>query len=277
VSLWGQLSSQSALGFSREIGFISHLQDNNEFRNSAYLCTKLDTATLSADQKDSLSYYQGWAYYNVRDLDTSAYFLKKVKSNSPYYNKSVFYAATNYAYTKKYSQALSVVKKEFIDTSYNQLMYLQKGGLFLLQRDYSRFDSVSKCFNYSDFYVAAEQKEMLLYRKKLSSYKKKSPFVAGLLSTAVPGLGKFYAGKRGQALATAAACFVTGIVAAENLYRGGVTSPQFIITGTIFSFFYIGNIWGSVISVKMARRSFNDKTDNDIRVSIHLPLRRIFN
>ena len=171
----------------------------------------------------------------------------------------------------------AMAAKSLTDTTYRQLSYLQLGGIHLLRRDYKNFDSIRQLFNYSDFNVASEQKEMLAYEKKLKSFKKKSPLVAGLLSTVVPGLGKFYAGKKGQSLSTAAACFITGIVAAENLYRGGPKSPQFVITSTIFGFFYIGNIWGSAISVKLSKQSFNNNTDNEIRVSVHLPLRRIFN
>lgn len=275
--LSGVLHSQSNSGFAQEVEFIGHLQDNSEFRNSIYLSKKIDTTSLTVPQKDSLNYYKGWAFYNLKSLDTSAMYLVRVDPASPFGNKSMFYTANNYSYLKKYDQALAIAKQTLADTNHRQLSYLQLAGIHLLKRDYRSFDSLSSLFNYVEFSVASGQKEMVSYAKKLRSQKRKSPFVAGMLSAVVPGLGKFYAGKKGQSLSTAAACFITGIVAAENLYRGGPKSPQFIITSTIFGFFYLGNIWGSAISVKMARQSFNNKTDNEIRVSIHLPLRRIFN
>jgi hypothetical protein len=270
------LTSQTNLNFGKEIEFISHLQDNSEFKNSIYLGNKIDAVNLNDSQRDSLNYYLGWASYNIKRLDTSVYYLNKITVQSAFYNKSVFYAANNYSYLQKYDEALKATGT-FTDTNFRQLSYLQMAGIHLLRRDYKSFDSISRLFDYSNFNVAAEQKEMLVYEKNLKSFKRKSPLVAGLLSAAIPGLGKFYAGKKGQSLATAAACFITGIVAAENLWRGGPESPQFIVTSTIFGFFYFGNIWGSVLSVKLARQSFNNKTDNEIRVSIHLPLRRIFN
>lgn len=271
------LKAQSNFNFAKEAEFMSHLQDNSEFRNSMYLGNKIDVSLLSDAQKDSFNYYMGWAAYNVKSLDTSVNYLSKISKRSPFYTKSLFYSANNYSYLQRYRDALNASALSFEDTNYRQLSYLQTAGIYLLQRNHRAFDSIKNYFDYSNFNVATEQKEMLVYDKKLRSFKKKSPLVAGLLSAAVPGLGKFYAGKKGQSLATAAVCFVTAIVAAENLYRGGPTSPQFIVTGTIFSFFYIGNIWGSVLSVKFAKQSFNNKTDNEIRVSIHLPLRRIFN
>ncbi len=274
-----KLKSQSNFDFSKEIEFISHLQDNSEFKNSIYLGSKIDPVTLNSAQADSLNYYMGWANYNLRDLDTSAYYLKKVSPQSAFGNKSLFYVANNYSYLKKYNEALEVTFASLADTNFRQLSYLQMAGIHLLKRDYKSFDSISRLFDYSNFSVAAEQKEMLVYKQQLKSFKKKSPLVAGMLSAVVPGLGKFYAGKKGQSLATAAACFITGLVAAEALYRNDwtVNNPQFIVTSTIFGFFYLGNIWGSVVSVKMMKRSFNNKTDNEIRVSVHLPLRRIFN
>ncbi|MGZ3862373.1 MAG: hypothetical protein ACXVPN_03350 [Bacteroidia bacterium] len=271
------LTAQTTFNFGKEAEFMSHLQDNNEFSNSMYLGNKIERNLLTDTQKDSLNYYMGWAAYNLRSLDTSVEYLSKVRKKSPFYTKSLFYSVNNYSYLQKYPEALRASALSFEDTNYRQLSYLQTAGVYLLQRNHKAFDSIKNYFDYSNYNVASEQKEMLVYDKKLRSFKKRSPLVAGLLSAAVPGLGKFYAGKKGQSLATAAVCFVTAIVAAENLYRGGPTSPQFIITGTIFSFFYVGNIWGSVLSVKFARQSFNNKTDNEIRVSIHLPLRRIFN
>ncbi|MGZ3903546.1 MAG: hypothetical protein ACXVC6_07620 [Bacteroidia bacterium] len=271
------LRAQTNFNFSKEAEFISHLQDNNEFRNSMYLGNKIALNVLTDPQKDSLNYYMGWAAYNLKSLDTSVGYLRQIGKQSPFYTKSLFYSVNNYSYLQKYGEALNSSALSFADTNYRQLSYLQTAGVYLLQRNHRAFDSIKNYFDYSNFNVAAEQKELLIQDKKLRSFKKRSPLVAGLLSAAVPGLGKYYAGKRGQSLATAAVCFVTGIVAAENLYRGGLTSPQFIATATIFSFFYVGNIWGSVLSVKFARQSFNNKTDNEIRVSIHLPLRRIFN
>lgn len=277
LGLCAQLKSQTNFNFGKEIEFISHLQDNSEFKNSVYLANKIDAVNLSQPQKDSLNYYIGWANYNIKILDTSVLYLKKVSPQSPLYIKSVFYTANNYSYLKMYPEALHASNASLSDTNYRQLSYLQMAGIHLLRRDYKSFDSISRLFNYANFNVSPEQKEMLAYEKSLKTVKKKSPLVAGLLSAVVPGLGKFYAGKKGQSLATAAACFFTALVTAENLYRGGPKSPQFIVTGTIFGFFYLGNIWGSVLSVKLYKQSFNNKTDNEIRVSMHLPLRRIFN
>jgi hypothetical protein len=61
------------------------------------------------------------------------------------------------------------------------------------------------------------------------------------------------------------------------LRKDGVSSPRFIIYGSLFSLFYIGNIWGSALSVKIKRQEFNEKIDEQILFDMHIPLRTLFN
>src|ERR1035437_10370589 len=128
-----QLKSQNNFNFGKEIEFISHLQDNSEFKNSIYLGSKIDTVNLSQLQKDSFNYYLGWAFYNLRSLDTSVIYLEKISPKSAFYTKSIFYTANNYSYVKKYKEALGVFAAP-LDTTFRQLSYLQMGGINLLKR-----------------------------------------------------------------------------------------------------------------------------------------------
>jgi len=93
----------------------------------------------------------------------------------------------------------------------------------------------------------------------------------------VPGLGKFYAGKKGAGLAAFAANGALAAMAFESYYRTkSFKSPQFITFTTLFSFFYVGNIFGSVFSIKQQIKSVNGKINNEILASIHVPVVRIF-
>ena len=90
------------------------------------------------------------------------------------------------------------------------------------------------------------------------------------------GLGKYYAGYRGQAIATFLPSAIFGVVAAENLYRRGPKDVQFILFASIFSIFYTGNILGSDISVRTYREQQYNEIYNNIMLDLHIPLRRIF-
>jgi hypothetical protein len=144
--------------FYHEIDFVSHLQDNSEFRNSIYCGLKIDTTYLSSAQKDSLNYYLGWAAYNIKKLDASALQLSHVTGASPLFAKSVFYSANNYSYLNKYQEAILEVRRSLLDTHYRQLSYTQMAAVHLLERNYIAFDSASSFFYYAYFNLAPAQK-----------------------------------------------------------------------------------------------------------------------
>ena len=122
----------------------------------------------------------------------------------------------------------------------------------------------------------AEQQSMLQYGEINRKLKRKSPFVAGMLSAIVPGLGKVYAGNNGQAIASFLSVGLIGGIAVENYIKQGITHPQTIIFGVITSVFYIGNIWGSALSVQLIRNEKNLENKNNILVSLRMPLHKFF-
>lgn len=276
----GVAAGQSSLEFKHEADFINYLITAGDYRGAIYMANQLKKQNNGAGGRaDTLNYLCGWAYYNRKILDSSAAAFELVTPASIWYSKTRFYCAINYAYLKKNAEALSIFEK----SSRDSLLQLQKlarfelAGLALLERKYTRFDSLSGTFEFTDYAFSQEEKDLIVYGKKMRAYKRKSPFVAGALSALVPGLGKFYAGKKGQALAVFAMCAVLGAVTAENYIKDGPRSPGFITFGTVFSMFYLGNIWGSALSVKMARQSFYRTKENEILVTMHIPLRRVFN
>jgi hypothetical protein len=100
--------------------------------------------------------------------------------------------------------------------------------------------------------------------------------VAGMLSAAVPGLGKMYAGKPAEAVS--GFLYVGAMMAASyDFYnRWGAGNPFFIVSAGITSLFYIGNIWGSVIAVNRSNYEFNHEIDQRILLDMHIPLRNLF-
>lgn len=77
--------------------------------------------------------------------------------------------------------------------------------------------------------------------------KKKSPLLAGIYSAIIPGTGKLYCKKKHQFFTALLTNAAFGYQALEAGRKDGTNSPRFIISGILFSFFYIGNIWGSVL------------------------------
>ncbi len=254
--------------------FIDHLTETNKNREALFLLNQGNELTNA----DTLNYLKGMNYYLLKRPDTAAVYFNQVSETSNFYTRSKFFESLNLSYSKKYTNALGCFTAFTKDTlkKYDQLLDLVNAGNYLLLRNYKSFDSVSHHFLYNDYRYSNEQQRLVDMKKEVVKLKKKSPFIAGALSTVVPGLGKFYAGKKGAGLAAFAANGALAAMVFESYYRTGhnLKSPQFITFGTLFTFFYVGNIFGSVFSVKQQIRSVNGRINNEILASIHVPIIR---
>ncbi|MFT6855578.1 MAG: tetratricopeptide (TPR) repeat protein [Cyclobacteriaceae bacterium] len=100
-------------------------------------------------------------------------------------------------------------------------------------------------FNFSD---QSPIREVLMLAKEYSFEKKKTPFVAGLLSAAVPGTGKIYTRRWKDALFSFLLTSATGWQAYRIISKGNIKSFEGVFfTGLAFGF-YTGNVYGSIKS-----------------------------
>lgn len=265
---------------SEDLRFSRHLIENELYKDAVYVLKKQLTTLQKADDavSDSLNYYIGWSYFNMKSLDSSCLYFSRIKSGA-FYPKASFYSVFSNAYLKRTKEAkdlLDSIRTEN-DSSQMRLQNLQFAGIALLERDYQAFEKRAKQFTYSYFSFAEEEKKITDHYAQLKKVKNRSPFLAGVFSAILPGSGKFYAGYRGQAVAAFMTVGILGISAAESYYRLGPKSAQFITFGSLFTIFYAGNIWGSVVSVKLARNHQLTETDDQILFDMHIPLRKLFN
>ncbi|MEO6916521.1 MAG: hypothetical protein ABI151_13580, partial [Chitinophagaceae bacterium] len=100
---------------------------------------------------------------------------------------------------------------------------------------------------------------------------------AGVYSAILPGAGKFYAGKKKQGIAAFLPILSLGVVTYESYRKSGIKSARTLAFGSLFSLFYVGNIWGSVLSVKIKEKEFYREYDNKILFDLHIPLRNLYN
>jgi hypothetical protein len=264
--------------FSHELRFAQYLQDKEATAEAMYVMRHIDTTLLSRSQKDSLFYQLGWAAYATRKLDTSIYYLNGVSPASARYLKARFFSAYNEAFLGHTDTAAAFLGQLTLpDSLILELRSFQLAGYSLLRRDYASYRYWQSQFTYSSYVDSKEEKRMELYAEKLQGFRRRSPVLAGLYSAVIPGLGKFYAGKKKQAIASFLPILSLAALTYEAYRKDGVKSARFIGFGTLFSVFYIGNIWGSALSVRIKRNEFNKEYDNKILFDLHIPLRNFFN
>ncbi|MFK7952280.1 MAG: NINE protein [Ekhidna sp.] len=193
-----------------------------------------------------------------------------------FWDQARLLSSFQHSYQGSYEKALSILETYSPENKlYQGTSQLQQAGIALLQRDVSEFERLEQSFG--NYYQLTPYEEVLsLSKKELAEIKPKSPFVAGLLSSIVPGAGRFYIGKPGEGIAT---LLVAGIFTAQTLeaYRkDGVRDPRFIIFGSLLSITYVSNIWGSVLAVKVSNLEKNNQINENILLNMHIPLRVIF-
>jgi hypothetical protein len=86
-----------------------------------------------------------------------------------------------------------------------------------------------------------------------------------------------YAGNNGQALASFLTCGVFGAIASENIIKYGIQHPQALFFTSMFGLFYIGNIWGSALSVQLVKTEKQFENKHNILVGLRLPISKFFN
>ena len=272
--------SQETKVTARDIDFAFYLLEGRKFDEVVMLLNhkhNQQEIEWKNTQQDSVDYILGMTYYYQKELEKSAYHLSNVSISSPFYTKSTFFSALDYAHLGAYSKSQTIIEKYTeIDSNYSELVTLELAGLALLNRDFATFDRHAKDFRFDQYYYANSEAQLMNVRKTLGNYKKKSPFMAGFLSTVVPGLGKVYTGHIGEGVASFLTVGSLAAITAENWAKNGIVDWKTITFGTLFSVFYIGNIYGSVATVKVYRMQFNEKQNNIILLGIHIPIRTLF-
>src|SRR5512133_2307017 len=259
------------------IRFASYLINLSRYDEALLLLQ--DQPLISTIQiEDSIKYLKGWAYYSLGILDSSATYLGSVSHQSPTYMKSRFFTACDLFHLQRFDEGSSILDgiADSIPTI-RELKEFELSGAALIKRDIQAFQQHSVNFSYNWYPIAEEERKLEELCREQLDFHPKSMALAGIMSAILPGSGKIYAGKTGEGISAFLTVSILGSVAAENLIKNGIADYRTILFGSAFSVFYIGNIYGSMIDIKVYREEFYKQNENSILFNIHIPLSNIFN
>jgi hypothetical protein len=266
------LSQNSA---NNDLKFIDHLVNIGDFDEALYL---LDSTDYKPDTlNDSINYLRGWSLYSLKRLKASSESLGKVTSASVFFLKSHFFEAYNYSHIGDYNTALQSFSEIPVNTE--KLISLKNyeiAGIYLLQGNREMFEKLLIKTDKSFYEISDSYDKIQKISLDLKNHKIKSPVLAGFLSGIIPGSGKFYAGKKGEAISAFFATTGLGVVTWENYRKSGLKSFKTIAFGTAFAFSYVANIYGSVLTINLLESEYNENVKNTILFNLHIPLRNIF-
>lgn len=131
----------------------------------------------------------------------------------------------------------------------------------ILQDNYKSANEILKTVKPEEHKLATNYKDLT---EQAIAFKRKSPALAGIMSAIIPGSGRMYAKDWKDGIVS---LFFVGTMAAQSIRgfnKSGVKSTRGWIYGGIGFGFYLGNIYGSVVSAK----GYNKKSHLGIRTKI---------
>lgn len=271
MALSAAAAAQQRPSVAEEFDFVMYLVGNSMRELSL---TAVERTPLSGD---SIDFLRGYTYYSAKMLDSACANFDRVSASSPLFDEAMFFAALSSAHLGLYDVGVDRLSRIVAtDPSTANMTRYEMAGMRLLQRDLAAFDAAMSAIDTTDYRLATEAADLWRVRREIASRSVRRPWVAGTLSALVPGLGKVYAGNVGEGIA---AFLVTGslvAVTAENWVKEGPTNWKTITAGLLSAVFYVGNIYGSVATVKVSLRDFNQRNDVQILYDIHIPLRAAY-
>ncbi len=267
AAIFGQISDPGFAKYLNEKGYYSDLLQLD----------KPDKGLLNVQQKDSLNYYSGWACYNLQLIERGIKSFSSVGQESIFYNASRFFASWSEFYLGHPKKGIDYANQTLPGThSERELLQMFKISGALLQNNVPAADSLLAMIRGSNLIYAPQWERMELHYNRLVEFKPKSYGMAGILSAVLPGAGKIYAGQKGAGTSSILLVGALAAVTLENGLKTGWKRWNTLLAASLFSVFYVGNIYGSIVSVKVYRERFFDELDRAILLDINIPLRNIY-
>lgn len=189
-----------------------------------------------------------------------------VISNSYYQIGTSYFLMHQYEKTESYlTSSINNIKSEWLRAESQQLI-----GLSLLkQQKWLEAETSFKGLLTSEIVdVSRKAKIYSEFAMRGSELPNRNPLLAGLFSTILPGTGRLYTGRLGDAINSAFIIGISGWQAYDGFNRDGYSSVKGWTLGTICGIFYVGNIYGSVISARV----FNDRVADEYLTTLFIEL-----
>jgi hypothetical protein len=231
--------------------------------------------TLSTVEQDSLFYCQASCLAFKGQHENAAGFYTQVSGTTSLGLRSRFLAAEHYCRGGNVQYARNTMNGITADTSLVRLNDFYLASFYLFGNNVKAFREFSAAHKAEAGFFGVRWNELNAYAQRMKKAENKSMFLAGLMSAVVPGTGKIYAGKWRQGIVSIFPLAIMGLQTWEGFAKGGIKSPRFIVFGSLFSLFYIGNIWGSALSVSVRKQEIRNEVHNEMLVNLHLALEHV--
>jgi hypothetical protein len=243
------VNSQSLtdLSIDQKMGYAKSLTNAGKYSDALYVLDLLPAKDIES------TFLKGFNFYMLGRIDSAISYFSKIPHDtiSLVGKKAILFSN----HCRILSGNGSILEVPIDTSSYHKELYrLQHLFNKLLSNDTKGFWTLfeeKKC-HYTD--LAIIEFNLYLYYNELISMKRKSPVVAAILSTIIPGAGKLYTGKPHEALTSFMPVAFNVVQAGEGYVHKKFKSPHLYVFGSIGCVFYFSGIYGSAGSARRQNR-----------------------
>jgi len=258
--------------------FAEHLYEERDYLRAAgefqrYLI--LRSRPIVPDE--AVLYKIGLCYQKAKDFEKAISYFQRIVDNYPknrYRDQAYYQIAYTYFKKKDYIESINYIQQNIQNlSSYTTRLQLNQllGLNYLYQRRWkdahALFTSMQSTKGYTQMDSTIQILDQIAIEGEHLPYK--SEFWAGLLSAIIPGTGKMYAKRFYDGLYSFILVGTTAWQAYEGFHTSGTRSVKGWIYGTLSGIFYIGNIYGSIVAVKI----YNEKMEGRLLRRIGLDIK----
>lgn len=243
-----------------EQGFFNYLLERKLYDDAQTLI--YDHLKTQDQTLQSNFYFQlGLIHYYQNTRDSALFYLERLDDHPLFNYQNLFLQSYLRAKKGDFVRSKKILEgqsDQLLHSPLQRLNYTFLLGNTLLQHDTKAYLALLKNDSlYFSIHHQTRKSYHIIYRE-LVSFSPKSELISASLSAVIPGLGKVYAGKSGEGISAFVKCAVLCSQALEAYLRNSnlKSNIRFWVFTPAFAIFYVGNIWGSVFTVRNRKRLF---------------------
>jgi tetratricopeptide (TPR) repeat protein len=253
--------------------FAEYLYQEKEYLRAAGEYQRMLILADSSFAGDLLLDKIGNCYQLTDKYEMSSQYFQKIIHEYPsslFKENSYLQIAYNYLKMAIYDQSIN-----YIDANINQLnsqdgrlkMNIIRGMNYFYLREWKQaYDHFTSLNPTNNSHKDSLSLKFFKLAKEANQFPYKSKLLAGTMSAFIPGSGKMYAGKFKDGLYSFILIGISAWQSYDGFSRKGIDSFKGWAYGSLGTFFYLGNIYGSMVAVKI----YNEKIEEDFIKRVEL-------